>query len=77
LTDQLRKTIDESGLSLYAIAKATSTPYAVIYGFANRNRDIKLGTTEKPADLFGIEFTESKHPKTQTIGRKAGKKKGG
>jgi len=77
LTEQLRKAIDESGLSLYAIAKATSTPYAVIHGFANRNRDIKLETAEKLAVLFGMKLTMPKRPKVQTIGRKAGKKKGG
>jgi plasmid maintenance system antidote protein VapI len=77
LTEQLRKAIHNSGLSLYAIGKATCTPYAAIHGFANEYRDIKLETADKLADLFGMKLTMPKRPKTQTIGKKARKKKGG
>lgn len=77
LTEQLRNAIHDSRLSLYAIGKATCTPYAAIHGFANGQRDIKLETADKLADLFGMKLTMPKHPKTQTTGRKAGNKKGG
>lgn len=77
LTDQLRKAIHDSGLSLYMVAKATHTPYATIHGFANGHRDIKLETAEKLADLFGMKLTAPKRPKTQkAIGGTAGGKKG-
>jgi len=77
LTEQLRKAIHNSGLSLYAIGKATCTPYAAIHGFANEYRDIKLETADKLADLFGMKLTMPKRPKMKTNGRKAGNKKGG
>jgi plasmid maintenance system antidote protein VapI len=64
LTDQLRKAIHDSGLSLYAVAKATHTPYAVIHGFVN-GRDIKLGTADKLAELFGMKLTAAKRPKKE------------
>ena len=76
LTEQLRNAIHNSGLSLYAIGKATCTPYAAIHGFANGHRDIKLKTADKLADLFGMKMTTPKSPKTQTSRRKAGNKKG-
>ena len=57
LTDQLRKAIHDSGLSLYMVAKATHTPYAAIHGFANGHRDIKLETADKLAELFGMKLT--------------------
>ena len=78
LAGQLRKAIRDSGLSLYAVAKATNTPYAAIHGFANGHRDIKLETAEKLAELFGMKLTAPKRPKTEAaIGRKAREKKGG
>ena len=78
LTDQLRKAIDDSGLSLYAVAKATHTPYAVIHGFANGHRDIKLETADKLAELFKMKLTAAKRPKKiRRRGRKVRTKKGG
>ncbi len=77
LTDQLRKAIHDSGLSLYRIAKDTDTPYAVIHGFANSDRNVKLETADRLAELFGMKLTAPKRPKTQsTVGRKAREKKG-
>lgn len=78
LTDQLHKAIRESGLSLYAIAKATNTPYAAIHGFANGHRDIKLGTADRLAELFGMKLTVPKRAKKETAGgTKVRKNKGG
>ena len=77
LTDQLHKAIHDSGLSLYAVAKATHTPYAAIHGFANGNRDIKLGTADKLAELFKMKLTPPNLPKTKTAGgKKVQKNKG-
>jgi plasmid maintenance system antidote protein VapI len=77
LTDQLRKAIHDSGLSLYMVAKATHTPYAVIHGFANEHRNVKLETADKLAELFGMRLTAPKRPKIETaIGRKARDNKG-
>jgi hypothetical protein len=76
LTEQLRQAIDESGLSLYVVAKATGAPYAAIHGFAKSGRNIKLETADKLAELFGMKLTAPKQPKIQTAGRKAENKKG-
>lgn len=77
LTDQLRKAIDDSGLSLYRVAKATHTPYAAIHGFANGHRDIKLETAERLAELFGMKLTAPKRPRKETAaGGKVRTKKG-
>jgi plasmid maintenance system antidote protein VapI len=77
LTEQLHKAIHDSGLSLYAVAKATHTPYAAIHGFANRHRNIKLETADRLAELFGMKLTAPKCPKKKTaVGRKLRNKKG-
>lgn len=77
LTEQLRKAIHDSGLSLYRVAKATHTPYAAIHGFANRHRNIKLETADRLAELFGMKLTPPKCPKIEAaIGRKLRKNKG-
>ncbi len=78
LTDQLRQAIHESGLSLYRVAKATHTPYAVIHGFANGHRDIKLETSDRLADVFKMKLTAPKRPRIETAtGRRVRVKKGG
>ncbi len=77
LTDQLRKAIHGSGLSLYMVAKSTHTPYAAIHGFAGGNRDIKLETAEKLAELFKMKLTDPIFPKTgKASGKKVQDKKG-
>jgi len=76
LTEQLHKAVHGSGLSLYRVAKATRTPYAVIHGFAKGNRNIKLETADRLAELLGMKLTTPKRPKTQSTGGKAGNKKG-
>ncbi len=42
------------------VAKSTHTPYAAIHGFAGGNRDIKLATAEKLAELFKMKLTAGK-----------------
>ena len=78
LSDQLHKAIRESGLSLYAVAKATHTPYAAIHGFANGHRDIKLQTADKLAELYGMKLTAAKRPQKEATatGKTVRSKKG-
>ena len=73
LSDQFRKAIVESGLSLYMVAKVTNTPYAVIHGFANGHRNIKLETADKLAELFGMRMTAPKNPKIETAATTKGR----
>ena len=78
LTEQLRQAIDDSGLSLNAISKATGTPYAAIHGFVNNDREITLKTADKLVELFGMRLTAAKRPRKDAVAtRKPGSKKGG
>lgn len=69
LTEQLRDATHGSGLSLYAIAKATKTPYATIHGFASRQRGINLKTADRLAELLGMKLTAPKVKASKKKGR--------
>lgn len=60
LTDQLRKAIENSGASLYRIAKDSGVPYAVVHRFANDERSITLPVADKLAAYFGMRLTAPK-----------------
>jgi predicted transcriptional regulator len=65
LTDQLKRIIDESGLSIYRIAKDADVPQSGLQMFVSGQRDLRLGTVDKLAVYFGIRFTKPKgHPPT-------------
>jgi plasmid maintenance system antidote protein VapI len=68
LTSQLREAIDKSGLSLYAIAKATKTPYAAIHGFAHGQRGMTLAVANRLVELFGMKLTNPKCKVKRTKG---------
>ncbi len=54
LTDQLRQAIVESGLSHYAIAKATGVSQPVLTRFVNGTRSVSIETASKLANHFGM-----------------------
>ena len=64
LQDQLREAVENSGLSLYRIAKGSGIAYQVLHRFANGQRDLTLETATKLADYFGMRQTRPKRPKT-------------
>jgi len=64
LQDQLREAVENSGLSLYRIAKGSGIAYQVLHRFANGQRDLTLETATKLADYFGMRLTRPKRPKT-------------
>jgi plasmid maintenance system antidote protein VapI len=68
LSQQLREAIEESGLTLYRVAKDSGLPYAVLHHFANKTRGLTLESADKLAEFFGMHLTR---PKQQT--RKRGK----
>jgi plasmid maintenance system antidote protein VapI len=68
LTNQLHQAINKSGLSLYAIAKATDTSYSAIHGFARGQRGLTLETADRLAELFGMRLTAPKRRATKTKG---------
>jgi len=63
LQDQLRQAIENSGLSLYAIAKGAGIAYPVLYRFASGERDLTLQTASRLAGYFGMRLTCPKRPK--------------
>ena len=64
LQDQLRQAIQDSGLTLYRIAKGSGIAYQVLHRFARAERDLTLETATKLADYFGMRLTRPRRPKT-------------
>jgi plasmid maintenance system antidote protein VapI len=64
LQNQFKKAVEDSGLSLYAIAKGAGIAYPVLYRFVNGERDLTLETATKLADFFGMKLTRPKRHKT-------------
>jgi len=60
LTKQLRKAIKTSGVTLYRVSKDSGVPYAVVYRFANEERQIRIEMADKLAAYFGMKLTEPK-----------------
>lgn len=50
LDDQLRQAIENSGLSLYHIAKDSGVAYQVLHRFARGESDLTLETASKLTD---------------------------
>lgn len=63
LHDELRQAIENSGLSLYRIAKDSGVAYQVLHRFARGERDLTLETASKLADYFGMRLTRPKRPR--------------
>ena len=63
LQDQLRQAVQDSGLTLYAIAKGAGIAYPVLYRFASGERDLTLQTASRLTDFFGMRLTRPKRPK--------------
>jgi plasmid maintenance system antidote protein VapI len=63
LQDQLRQAIEDSGLTLYRIAKDSGVVYQVLHRFASGERDLTLETASKLADYFGMRLTRPRRPK--------------
>ncbi len=56
IADALRQAIDESGLSIYAIAKAAGIAQPVLHRFYAGERDLTLTTADKLIEYFGLEL---------------------
>ena len=64
LQDQFRQAIEDSGLSLYRIAKDSGIAYQVLHRFARGERDLTLATATRLADYFGMRLTRPRRPKS-------------
>jgi plasmid maintenance system antidote protein VapI len=58
LTEQLLDAIDNSGVTLYRVAKDAGISYAIIERFTKRERGITLETADKLAAYFGMKLTK-------------------
>jgi len=58
LTDQLRRVVQVSGLTLYRISKDSGVPYAMLFRFAQDEKDIRLATADRLASYFGVQLTK-------------------
>jgi hypothetical protein len=62
--DQLRQAIEQSGASLYRIAKESEIAYPVLFRFVKGERSLSLTTASKLAAYFDMRLTQPKRPKT-------------
>ena len=56
IAEVLRNAIEESGQSVYGIAKAADIPQPVLHRFYAGERDLTLATANKLAVYFGLEL---------------------
>jgi transcriptional regulator with XRE-family HTH domain len=56
LCEQLREAIEDSGFTVYHIAKAAGVKHAVVARFLSGERDVRLETASKIADALGLEL---------------------
>jgi len=60
IADQLRQAIEDSGQSVYAIAKAAGIAQPVLHRFYTGERDLTLSTADKLIEYFGLELVSRK-----------------
>lgn len=60
IAGQLRKAIEDSGKSVYAIAKAAGIAQPVLHRFCTGERDLTLTTADKLLEYFGFELVKRK-----------------
>ena len=58
LSDQLRTAIDDSGLTIYRIAKDSGVEPTALMRFYHGERDIRLGSAEKVAARLGLHLAK-------------------
>jgi predicted transcriptional regulator len=56
VTDQLKQTIADSGLSVYKLAKESGVPQPVLHRFMAGEQDLKLATVDKLAGYLGLRL---------------------
>ena len=64
-TEQIRKLIDESGVSRYRIAKDCGIDQSAISRFMSGERGMNLSDLDKIAAYLGLEITQRRKPNTK------------
>jgi DNA transposition AAA+ family ATPase len=62
MTAQLRQAIDDSGLTRYAIAKATGIDESALSKFYNGQRGINTNTLDKLGECLGLRIVMDQKP---------------
>lgn len=62
LDQQLRRAVECSGLTRYAVAKGAGVDYDALARFLDQGRDIRLSTVQALAEFFGMKLTPPKKP---------------
>ncbi len=60
MTDELRKTIRDSGMSLYAIEQEIGVQRASLMRFMRGDQSLRLDIADKLAIYLGLELTKRK-----------------
>lgn len=60
LTDELRKAIDGSGMSRYAVAKAIDLDQSTLSRFMSGKAGLALGTVDRLGELLGLKLVTTK-----------------
>lgn len=63
LSNQVRKAVEECGMSRYAISKATGIGQAALSRFVSGERGMELATLDRLADFLDLNITTSNRPK--------------
>ena len=66
ISEQLRETIADSGLTLYRIAKDSGVSFSIVHRFASGERAVKLSTADQLAEYFGMRLTKTMPRTPQT-----------
>lgn len=64
LSDQLRRAIENCGMTRYAIAKATGISEPTLSRFMSGERGLPMKTLDKLADYLDLNITKGKTGKT-------------
>lgn len=64
VTDQLRRTVERSGQTRYAISKATGIPASVLSRFVAEGRGLRSQNIDKLCAYLGLELVERSPMKT-------------
>jgi ribosome-binding protein aMBF1 (putative translation factor) len=63
IDEQLRRAIEESGMSCRAVAAAAGVPEKCVQRFVKGERDLKLETAAKLATALGLKLVETGRPR--------------
>ena len=61
LEDQIRAAFDESGMTVYRLAKDSGVPQPVVSRFINGKRGITLATASKLVAVLGLELIQKEN----------------